>query len=189
MRAWRLSFASIKRPWRLLGAGALHHIVDRQFVVGPTLAVAPVLVGQLPGFVGDLLAFLEAPQLLVWGDVQPEFQQHDAAFHQLRFEIVDLGIGALPFAGAGEALDPLYQHPPVPTAVINGDPAGARQVPPESPEVIMRGFFVGGRSDLDHLIVAGIQRGGDAANAAALARGVPALKDQNGGNRLSRGVR
>ena len=64
--------------------------------------------------------------------------------------------------------DPLHQHPPVPTAVENGDPAGARQVPPEPPQVIVRGFFVGGRGDLDHLIVAGVEGGGDAADAAAL---------------------
>ena len=46
----------------------------------------------------------------------------------------------------------------------------------------MRGFFVGGRGDLDHLIVAGVEGGGDAADAATLAGGIPTLEDQNGGN-------
>ena len=46
----------------------------------------------------------------------------------------------------------------------------------------MCSFLVGRRSDLDHLIIACIQRSGDAADAAALACRIPALEHQQGGN-------
>ena len=62
-------------------------------IVVPLLAVTPVFVRQLPVLVRGLGALLEALQLFLLRDVQPEFQQQDAAVHDLAFEIVDLAEG------------------------------------------------------------------------------------------------
>ena len=72
MRAQVLVVGLDERPRRLARAGPLDHVVDRELVGIPAVAVAPVLVGQLPPLVGRRLALLEAAQLLVRGDVQPE---------------------------------------------------------------------------------------------------------------------
>ena len=48
------------------------------------LAVAPVLVGELPGLQRVVLAALEAAQLLLVGDVHPELDQDHALGHQGR---------------------------------------------------------------------------------------------------------
>src|SRR5205085_12455351 len=59
-------------PRRVLGVGALQHVLQRPDVMLSLLAVAPVLVGELPPLQRVLLAALEALELLGVGDVQPE---------------------------------------------------------------------------------------------------------------------
>src|SRR5680860_929619 len=51
-----------------LVAGARQHVLHGQQVLGPLLAVAPVLFGELPALERDALTALEAPQLLLVGD-------------------------------------------------------------------------------------------------------------------------
>src|SRR5512140_1549543 len=61
-------------PRRVVGRGALDHVVHRALVRRPLLAVAPVLVRDLEALVGRVLPRLEAPQLLRGGDREPEFR-------------------------------------------------------------------------------------------------------------------
>ena len=58
--------------------GAVEHVLDRLGVRRPLLAVAPVLVGELPRLQRVVLAGLEAAQLLLVGDVHPELDQDRA---------------------------------------------------------------------------------------------------------------
>ena len=65
-------------PRRVRVLGPLEHVLDRLRVLRPLLAVAPVLVGDLPALQRVLLALLEALELLLVGDVQPELHEHAA---------------------------------------------------------------------------------------------------------------
>ena len=62
-------------PPRRLVVGARQHVLHRLEVLRPLLAVLPVVRRQLPASSADRLALLEAPQLLLLGDVQPELDQ------------------------------------------------------------------------------------------------------------------
>ena len=146
------------RPGRQPSAGALNHFVDRLLVCRPFCPVSPVFVGQLPSLVLCLLALLEAAQLLVLGDVDPVLDYDDAAVDELFLELVDLGVGAAPFFFGRKAFDPLNENASVPAAVEDRDLPGARQVPPEAPEVMLRPLLVGGRGDRDDLIRARVER-------------------------------
>src|SRR3954465_4854109 len=117
-----------------LDAGSRPHVLDRLVVSTALLPIAPVIVGQLPCLEGILLPLLEALQLLLGGDVQPELDQDHPLVRQRALEPVDLVIGAEPLLPGRESLHPLDQHAPVPGAVEDRHPAPAGQRRPESPE-------------------------------------------------------
>ena len=76
MRAKRLQFLD-QRPWSLGGVGAAKkHFIDRILVRLPFFPVSPILVVQLPLLSGILLPDLEAFELLLLIDVNPEFSHH-----------------------------------------------------------------------------------------------------------------
>ena len=130
-------------------------------------------------FVGRGLPITEAAQLLPVRDVQPIFQDDGAVVGELPLEIVNLGEGALPVLLVAKALDPLNEDAPIPRAIKHGGAAVARDVAPESPEVV-RVFFLGGRlRDRDDAVVPRVDRAGEAANGAALAGRVPALEGED----------
>ena len=60
------------RPRCVRGGGTMQHLLNRFAVLVQFLMISPVLVGDLPLFVGDFLPLLKPPQLLVGIDVQPE---------------------------------------------------------------------------------------------------------------------
>ena len=101
---------------------------------------------------------------------------------QLLLEVVDLTIAAAVLVFGRESFDALDQHATVPAAIEDRDAAGAGEMPPEPPQVVPRLLFVGGRTDRDHLIVAGIERAGDAPDRAAFAGGIPAFEDEDRGD-------
>src|SRR5258706_4062586 len=109
-------------------SNAAHWTVSKE---RPMNALALALRFQI----GRGLAVLEASQLLVGADRQPELCDHRAGLDQLLLEGVDLGEGPLPVLGRAETLDPLDQDPAMPAAVVNGDVALARQRAPEAPQV------------------------------------------------------
>src|SRR5690606_4633598 len=111
------------------------------------LAVAPVLVGELVPLVGGGGAGLEAPELLVLVDGEEQLDQYAAMGQQLLLEVADLPKGALPLGRAGQLLDPLHQHPPVPAAIEDGDAPVGRQATPEAPAPGQRLLLVAGRTD------------------------------------------
>src|SRR3982750_4902904 len=83
--------------------GPLQHLLPRLGVLGQLLAVAPVLVGQLPRFERVLGAGFEALQLLVGRDLQPELDDDRPLVGEAGLEPVDLLVGAAPLLATGEA--------------------------------------------------------------------------------------
>ena len=63
-------------------------------------------------------------------------------------------------------------------------PPRARDMPPEAPQVGLRALLLGGRGDRDDVVVARVERAGDAADGAALAGGVVALEHRDDGDVL-----
>jgi hypothetical protein len=135
-------------------------------------------------FQGRVLPLLEPGQLLLRRDVDPEFEEHGAVTHQFGFERVDLGECATPLVVAREPFDPLDQHPAVPAAIEDGQAAVAGQAAPESPQIVVRTFLVGGCGDGDDGVVAGVQGAGGATDGPTLAGRVPALEGRDDGELL-----
>ncbi|MCY1497116.1 hypothetical protein D9M68_310710 [compost metagenome] len=78
-------------------------------------------------------------------------------------------------------LDTLHQHAAVPGTVEYGELPAPRHVPPEAPEVGLRPLILGGCGDGHGAVLARVQRSGDAADRAALARRVVALEHRHQG--------
>ena len=121
-----LVIAFNERPRRDLRARALNHVVDGDGVVLPTLAIAPVFVGDLPPFVLDAPAVPEPAELLVLGDVDPELDEQDAVRDQLLFEVPDLTVAATVLVTGRESFDALHEDPAVPAAIEDRDSPGPR---------------------------------------------------------------
>src|ERR1017187_7497707 len=115
-----------ERPGGASGRRALDHVGGGRLVEIPLLAVTPVLRRDLEALEPHAFALLEAPELLLPGDLHPELAQHGRRALELLLEIVDLRIGAHPVGLRAEALDALDEHTPVPGAVVNRDAALAR---------------------------------------------------------------
>ena len=105
-------------PGRGLGVGGSQHVIYRDFVGFPLCPVAPIVVGDLPLFVGCLFPVLEACELFVGVEVRLDLGLGRGALgDELGLEILDLGIGAFPRLLGDQVLDPLHQHPAIPAAV------------------------------------------------------------------------
>src|SRR3954451_4565097 len=168
-------------PGRVGRAGPVDHVVDGRLVLAPPLAVAPVLRRDLEPLELRPLALLEAPELLVLADGEPELDHDDAGLRELLLEVVDLAVGPQPLGRAGEALHALDQDPPVPGAVEDRDVALARHVAPEPPEVGPGLLLVGRRCDGVDPEAPRVERRRRTADAATLAGGVVALEDRDHG--------
>ena len=94
---------------RLVGAG--EHVLDRLEVRGRLSRLRQSSSVSFQIFRGSLLAPLEAPHLLLLGDVQPELDQDHPLVGEGVLEGVDLVVGAQPLLAGGELLDPLDQSP------------------------------------------------------------------------------
>jgi hypothetical protein len=136
----------------------LEHVLERLEVEMPLRAVLPVVVGQLPALERVAFALLEALQLLVLGDVQPELDHDPALLAERALELGDGRIGALPLLAGGEPVDALHEHPPVPGAVEDGHAAQPRQRRPEAPQEVVALLDVRRRAVLRHAHVPGVER-------------------------------
>src|SRR5574338_258475 len=170
-------------PGRNFGAGAVHHVAHRMLVVGGPLPVAPVLGGDLEALVGLGLPLMEAGELLVGADGQPELHHQPPSPHHLVLEIVDLGIGPHPVGLRAKALDPLHQHPTVPGSVEDQHLAVAGQMAPETPQIGLSPLLLGGGGHRHDVVLAGVQGRRDPADGASLAGGIHALEDRDEGTR------
>src|SRR5690606_26120980 len=130
------------------------------------------------------LALLEAQQLFIGVDVQPELAQRAAVLHEHLFEVANLFVSAHPFGGRGISLDALDEHASVPTAVKNQHASSARVLLPEAPPVVVTLLFFGRRGDGHNLVIASIHATGESANRAALSCGIPSLKCEDAGAAL-----
>src|SRR5579875_982356 len=164
-----------------LRAGAVEHLVGRARVVVPVLAGLLVGFAVLPGLVGGALP--EAAQLLVRRDVQPELDHDVAAADQALLEGADLRVRLADELGAGNLHHRLHQNSLGPAAVEGANLAelGHAVVLVEPPQVVVLELLVGGRADGDPLENLRVEAKGleKADDGAALAGGVPTLKDEN----------
>ena len=118
------------------------------------LAVAPVLVGDLPLLFRRILPQLKAFELRFRIDVDPELENDRAVIGEFFFKLVDLAVGALPVVLAAVALDALDHDAAVPAAVEDGDVSGLGQARPEAPEVLTVLFVRRGAGNGQHLVAA-----------------------------------
>ena len=156
---------------------ALEHVLHGGLVGVPLASVPPVVGRDLVAFEWHFLPLLEALQLLLRADVEPELADDDLGLHELLLEVVDLRVGALPLDVGGEALDALDKHTAVVGAVEDGDASGTGQMPPETPQIMMRPFLVRGGGvggDVEEARIKGTDQSPD---CSALARAVPAFED------------
>ena len=171
-------------PGGVFGAGLLQHLVDGLLILGPFLPVAPVFLRELPLFFRGVLPGVEALQLGIRIDLDPEFQHHGAPLRQLALEFVDLIVGPLPVLFGAEALQPLHHHPAVPGAVEDGKVPASGQLGPETPQILAVQLMGLRRGDGDHVEAPGIQVPGQTPDVSALARGVPSLIADHHGDAL-----
>src|SRR5690606_1838543 len=113
-------------PRTVLGTGTLDHFARGQRILGGLGTVPVIFLADLEVLVWGILTFLEAPELFVGRDVQPELDDNDAAVSQLVLEVVDLLVASAPLGFDGVAFDPLAQHAPVPAAIVDGEAATPR---------------------------------------------------------------
>ena len=161
------------------GRSIAEHIVDRGLVERPLFAVSPVLGGDFPLLFGRALSGAEALQLFVLADVDPEFDHKGAARCEVGFKVIDFPVGALPIRLAAKALNPLNEDAPVPGPVKDGNVAALREPLVEAPEEVALFLFRRRARNRECRVAAGVERRGETLNAAALSRGVPALKADN----------
>ena len=168
-------------PGRIGRAGVGEHVAHGGGVFIIAAVVLPVFRRHLPGRGGRLCQLDKAAQLFLARDVQPELDEDGSVIRQRVLELVDLLIGGDPLRRRRQSLHPFDQHAAVPTPVIDGDLPIAGNVHPEAPEpgllLLMRAWSLGRQ----HLVAAGVQPLGQGADGCPLARGVPALKDEDGG--------
>src|SRR3954447_13570723 len=124
-------------PRRQLVVGADEHLVDGVLVVLDLVAVAPVLLCQLPAPNRVLLPVLEPAQLLLRADLQPELDDDHALEHERSFELHDLLVCALPLFWGGVALDPFDEHASVPRTIEQRHPAETGHLLPEPPQEVL----------------------------------------------------
>src|SRR5262249_3789521 len=150
--------------------------IGRVGVRPPFLAVSPILGAKLVTLEGRAFAFLEAAELLLLADREPELGEDQAVARQVFLEIVDLAIGAKPVVLLGEALNALDQHAAIPGSVEDRDMAAARNLAPEPPEIGMRALLVGRRRDRHDAEEPRVEPADYAPDRPALAGGVGSLK-------------
>ena len=166
-------------PRCAVGGRAQHHLVDGVLVLVPPLTVAVVLLSDLVLLVRGLLPGLEARELLLLRDVQPELGDVVPPVDELLFEVVDLVVRPLPLRSLGESFNALHEHPAVPRPVEDREPPGQRHVPPEAPQVVVLALILGRSGSRNHPVVTSLQRLRHPADHPALTCGVPTLEGQH----------
>ena len=101
-------------PRRVFRTCPEEHLIGGFHIGGPFFSVAPVIRGDLIIFPRDLFPLLEPPQLLVRGNVQPEFEQDIVMLLQLLLKVIQLRISTLPILRLRQFFHPLHQHPAIP---------------------------------------------------------------------------
>ena len=91
-------------------------------------------------------------------------------------EVIDLGVRPQPVVFLAKPLHPFHQHPAIPGAVKNSQPAAPGHVAPKPPQVRLRRLLVCRCRHGNHLVLPRIQRRANAPNRAALAGRVSAFK-------------
>src|SRR4051812_13868596 len=98
-----------ERPRRDIRAAVRDHVLDRSLIGGPLLPIPPVLCRDLVLLVSDGLPLLEATQLLLLADVQPEFVHDNPLLAHLLLEFVNLMVSPRPVLHGREAFDAFDQ--------------------------------------------------------------------------------
>ena len=131
----RVALDQVPAGVRLVGAS--EHVLDRLGVGTALLAVAPVLVGQLPALELVLLRLSKRFSCSSSEMCIQSLIRSIALVRERALEVVDLAVGAHPLLAAREALDPLDENPAVPRAVEDGHASPARDLRPEAPQEVV----------------------------------------------------
>ena len=90
-------------PRRVGGAGLDKHLIYSLLILIPLVAVAPVLLCDLPLLRRGILPLSEAFQLGILINLYPEFDDDCAPVMKFFLELIDLMVSALPVVLAAEA--------------------------------------------------------------------------------------
>lgn len=104
-------------PWSARSIGSLDHLVYCLLVEVELFAVAPVFVSDLPALLGVLLPGLEACQLGVLIDVEPELDHNGAEIREVLLHFVDLAEGPFPLGVRAKGFHTLDKDATVPGTI------------------------------------------------------------------------
>src|SRR5262245_49872387 len=72
------------------GAGVVEHVLVSSQIIIPVGAFSDITHREFPIFLRLLDALQETPGLLLFGDVEEKFQNHNAISNQVMLEIIDI---------------------------------------------------------------------------------------------------
>ena len=161
------------------GVGGVEHQVAGARILEPLRARGQVHRAEFPLAERIRHARLEAALLLLVAGIQPDFDEPDAALHDVFFQL------GTQFEEAGVLLLRAKAHhvfdaeAVIPTAVEDDDLARRREVRHVTLHIHLRLLAIGRRRQRDGAKHAGADPFGQGANGAAFARGVAALEDDD----------
>src|SRR5215212_10440508 len=124
----------------MLGRAVAQGILIGLLVIVPEGAFLYVGRGELPPLVRIVKAALQTLLLLVFGDVQEEFQDGYTVEREVALEGVDLVVAPSPDVLGDHVLDTDDEHVLVVGAVEDADPTPGRSAPVVSPQEVMVGL-------------------------------------------------
>lgn len=166
-------------PRGVCGVCSEQHFLSGLVVFAPFTTVSPIFVGDFPVLVGVSFASFEAVELLVFRNVEVDFDEDGSVVDELLFKAVDFFVGASPFTFFCKAFDSLDEDASVPRAVKDGDVPVGGQTSPEPAQVVVLVLFLGGFSDGVNAIEAGVQAFDGSFDCAAFSCGVGPFEDGN----------
>jgi hypothetical protein len=126
-------------------------------------------------------AGLEAPSLLVFGDVEIELEDEDVVVGEVAFELVDVVEATVRDFAGDELVDARGENVFVVGTVEDADHAARRDLGVDAPEEVVAGFEGGGHFEGGDVAALRINSGEDMADGAVFAGGVHALEDDEQG--------
>src|SRR5665213_1932538 len=164
-------------PVGVVLVGGVEDVGEGLQVRRPLLTVPPVLGREFPLLHGILRAVVEAPQLLLVRDLEPELDQNHSVVDQGAFELDDLLTRTLRRVVVNQLVNALNEQSSVPGAVVDGHLTHARDRGLEAPEEMVAQFTLAWRTDGHHAHVTRVHARDEVANRPALAGGVEPFEE------------
>jgi hypothetical protein len=133
---------------------------------------------KLPIFTGIIQPRLKPFALLIFGDVEEEFENPGAAVMEHPLKVIDMLIAGPPDRFGNDLIHTYYQHIFIMGAVKDANQAAWRDRLVYAPEKVAGQLMFGGHFERFHAHPLGIDTLQNVANDAILATGVDSLKDK-----------